>query len=52
MRQYMEGFNAPHGIFLVIDNEGASNLEEIDATYGAIPNVHVEIFRCAPLEAE
>jgi hypothetical protein len=52
MRQYMEGFNAPHGIFLVIDNEGASNLEEVDATYGAIPNVHVEIFRCAPLEAE
>jgi hypothetical protein len=52
MRQYMEGFSAPYGIFLVIDNEGASNLAEIESTYGAIPNVHVEIFRCAPLQVE
>src|SRR5690606_39040377 len=33
MRRYMEGFNAPHGIFLVLDNTNAPNLSEIARAY-------------------
>lgn len=50
MRRYMEGFNAIRGIFLVIDNTNATNLTEIARAYRKIPNVHVEILRCDPVE--
>ena len=47
MNQYMEGFGASHGIFLVVDNRGVKNLAEIKLTFENIPNVWVQSFDCA-----
>ncbi len=44
MKRYMEGYSASHGIFLVIDNEEAANLQTIQKTFAQIPNVWVKIF--------
>ncbi|HXM92814.1 MAG TPA: hypothetical protein VOA64_00945 [Candidatus Dormibacteraeota bacterium] len=44
MKQYMKGYGASHGIFIVIDNHGARNLERIQKAFGEIPNVWVKVF--------
>jgi hypothetical protein len=48
MRRYMEGYNAPHGIFLVIDNTNAKNLADIKAAFEQIANVWVRSFEGKP----
>jgi hypothetical protein len=45
MRRYMHGYGAPHGIFLVIDNIDAKNLEAIKTVFGQIQNVWVRSFQ-------
>ncbi|HEV3481800.1 MAG TPA: hypothetical protein VGR97_05660 [Candidatus Acidoferrales bacterium] len=44
MKQYMRGFGASHGIFLIIDNEGVNNLQRIQDAFTQIPSVWVKIF--------
>jgi hypothetical protein len=44
MQQYMQGYGASYGIFLVIDNAGAQNLAQIQEAFGKIPNVWVKVF--------
>ena len=47
MNQYMDGYGASYGIFLVVDNHGVKNLDEIKATFEKIPNVWVQSFDCS-----
>lgn len=47
MRRYIEGYGAPHGIFLVVNNTKARNLEAISHAYEKIENVHVQTLDCA-----
>lgn len=47
MRHYMDGYGAPYGIFLVIDNDDARNLSEIKKIFQQIPNVSVHSFSCS-----
>jgi len=49
MKRYMDGYGASHGIFLVIDNAGASNLAQIKEVFETIPNVVVKSFVCTNL---
>jgi hypothetical protein len=44
MKQYMKGYGASHGIFLIIDNGGARNLQGIQNAFAQIPNVWVKVF--------
>jgi len=44
MERYMYGFGALHGIFLVIDNTAARNLDQIKKSFEQIPNVWVKSF--------
>jgi hypothetical protein len=44
MEQYMRGYGASHGIFLVIDNVGAENLQKIRDAFTKIPTVWVKVF--------
>jgi hypothetical protein len=44
MCTYMEGYNASHGIFLVIDDAGGKNLDKIKATFEQISHVWVKSF--------
>lgn len=44
MTKYMQGYGASHGIFLIIDNDGARNLQEIQNAFSQIPNVWVKVF--------
>jgi hypothetical protein len=44
MKQYMSGYGASHGIFLVIDNSHAPNLHKIKEAFAKIPNVWVRVF--------
>ncbi len=46
MVRYMSGYGATHGIFLVIDNKGAKNLDDIKGVFGGIPGVWVRAFKC------
>ncbi|VAY88195.1 hypothetical protein CARN8_2840006 [mine drainage metagenome] len=46
MKRYMDGYGAPYGIFLVIDNDDAKNLTEIKQVFQQIPNVSVHSFNC------
>lgn len=47
MKRYMDGYGAPYGIFLVIDNDDAKNLIEIKKVFQQIPNVSVQSFNCS-----
>lgn len=49
MERYMSGYGAPHGIFLVIDNNDATNLSNIKNVFEKIPNVSVQLFDCPQL---
>src|SRR6202011_2261754 len=44
MKRYMEGYSASHGIFMVIDNEGGTDLQAIQNAFAQIPNVWVKVF--------
>lgn len=44
MTKYMEGYGASHGIFLIIDNDGARNLQAIQKAFSQIHNVWVKVF--------
>jgi hypothetical protein len=44
MKQYMKGYGASHGIFLIVDNEGSRNLQGIQNAFAQIPDVWVKIF--------
>jgi hypothetical protein len=44
MKQYMKGYGASHGIFLIIDNGKVSNLQAIQNSFTQIPNVWVKVF--------
>jgi hypothetical protein len=46
MKRYMAGYGAQYGIFLVIDNDDAKNLTEIQKIFQEIPNVSVQSFDC------
>ncbi len=46
MKQYLEGYGASHGIFLVIDNQRAKNLHMVTEAFAQIPNVWVKVFKC------
>jgi len=46
MKRYVEGFSATHGIFLVIDNINAKNIQKIKESYQKIPRVSVQSFDC------
>ena len=50
MKRYMTGYGAQHGIFLVIDNDDATNLSEIKNAFQQIPNVFVQSFDCPGAE--
>jgi hypothetical protein len=50
MKHYMSGYGAQHGIFLVIDNDDATNLSEIKKAFQQIPNVLVQSFDCPGVE--
>ena len=44
--EYMEGYGASHGIFLVINNTGAKNLPQVKEAFQKIKNVSVVSFDC------
>jgi len=44
MQQYMGGYGASHGIFLVIDNKKTKYLKTITDAFEGIPNVWVKVF--------
>lgn len=46
MKRYVTGFSATHGIFLVIDNTNAKNIQKIKEVYQEIPRVSVQSFDC------
>ncbi len=46
MKRYVTGFSATHGIFLVIDNTNARNIQKIKEVYQTIPRVTVQSFDC------
>lgn len=46
MKRYVTGFSATHGIFLVIDNTKAKNIQKIKEVYQGIPRVSVQSFDC------
>jgi len=46
MEQYMRGYGASHGIFMLIDNAGAKNLMHVTETFQKIPGVQVLSFDC------
>lgn len=46
MGRYMDGYGASHGIFMVIDNTRAKNLERIREIFQKIPRVTVQSFDC------
>lgn len=46
MNRYMQGYSATHGIFLVINNDSATNLKEIKTSFQKIKNVWVQSFDC------
>ena len=46
MGRYMEGYNAAHGIFLIMDNTGTPHLTRAVTTYGKIPNVWATSLDC------
>ena len=46
MGQYMRGYGASHGIFLVINNVGAKNLSRVTEAYQKIKGVKVLSFAC------
>jgi hypothetical protein len=43
MEQYMKGYGASHGIFLIIDNEKTRKLQAIQGAFAQIPNVWVKV---------
>ncbi len=44
MQQYMKGYGASEGIFLIIDNRGSKSLQRVKAAFEQIPNVWVKVF--------
>jgi hypothetical protein len=46
MKRYIDGYGAPYGIFLVIDNTKARNLADVRHAYEQIPRVHVQTLDC------
>lgn len=50
MKQYMEGYTASHGIFMIIDNEEGANLDAIRSKFSQIPNVWVKVFEYGEVE--
>ena len=46
MRQYLQGYGASHGIFLVIDIEPTKSLHKVTEAFSKIPNVWVKVFNC------
>ncbi|MDR3547752.1 MAG: hypothetical protein P4M11_05720 [Candidatus Pacebacteria bacterium] len=54
MTQYMIGYGASHGLFLVIDNTSAKNLPRIKETFGTIKGVtavSLDCYKFAPPES-
>lgn len=51
MQRYMDGYGAPHGIFLVVDDCQSTNLASVTETSKKIPNVFVQTFHCTPVGA-
>ncbi|MCK9393219.1 DNA repair protein RadA [bacterium] len=46
MKEYMEGYGASHGIFLVINNTNSKKIEKIKDSFGKIRNVSVISIDC------
>jgi hypothetical protein len=46
MAQYMQGYGASHGIFMVVDNVGAKNLPQVTEAFQKITGVSVLSFSC------
>ncbi len=49
MERYMAGYGASHGVFLIVDNWGAKNLQKVKEIFEKIPNVWMKHFECYSL---
>ena len=46
MENFMKGYGAAHGVFLIMDDTGKNHVARAKAVFGRIPNVSAMVLDC------